>query len=321
MKKNIFSFLIKAYQKPRMFMHIMAVKYRQLIKLSFIAILSMATFMTIGNAAYFNQIAKGFSDAVNYLPNYHYSNGELALSPGEKPLYYQSEIFQLIIDDTVEINSNLTVDDFDSQKQNAVSKDKLISLYLFKNKTYFAASGTIYQLGGNNNRFFEKEQLSQYLSLLMDRPIITLISLWVSQLILMTILYLLQSILITLLLSSINFRLSQPLGFQLRLKLTIVYTFVPIIIFYFFKIFFPYLSGGFFLLSLSAFYWLNLTISDHTDFLRETLSKGDFNQLLQRAVEQYEELDYIDHTVQLGDQSKKRVKKTSPQQKQEQEKE
>ena len=296
MKKNIFKFLLKAYKEPRLFIQIIAVKFRQLRHLAIVAIMIAATSMTIGNQPYFNEISQNIADASTFVPEYQYINGQLQLADNEKPLYYRSKNFQLVIDDSIESNKQLEDITLDKDKAKAIDSNTFINLYLFKNSAFAKVGGQFYRLSDKESAFVSRATLIRLLNALNEHPYITLFSQWISYFVVNLLTYVLLILLLTLVTTSLNHRISTPFSFWQRIKLTMAISFAPYVLIQIVKIFVPDFVGSFFALGIFLMIYLYQMVIRHTLFVKEFLlslteeSSGD----LSKFNNYFPELDYIE---------------------------
>lgn len=311
MKKNIFKFLLKAYKEPRLFIQIIAVKFRQLRHLAIVAIMIAATSMTIGNQPYFNEISQNIADASTFVPDYQYINGQLQLAHNEKPLYYRSKNFQLVIDDSIESNKQLEDITLEKDKAKAIDSKTFINLYLFKNSAFAKVGGQFYRLSETESGFVSKATLIRLLNALNEHPYITLFSQWISYFVVNLLTYVLLILLLTLVTTGLNHRISTPFSFWQRIKLTMAISFAPYVLIQIVKIFVPGFVGSFFALGVFLMIYLYQMVIRHTLFVKEFLlslteeKPGD----LSKFNNYFPELDYIEpeNRMEKDDDNPKKI--------------
>ncbi|MBF6626480.1 DUF1189 family protein [Aerococcaceae bacterium zg-BR9] len=293
--KNIFKFLYKAYREPRLFIQIVAVKFKQIWHIAFAAILLLSISMTILGQPTFNAITKDISDAAKYVPDYTYKQGKLALAEGEKPLYYQSKAFQLVIDDSIESDGTLNKVPIDATKNDMIDPSIFISLYMFKDQTIASIGNNLYRLGNRANGFLTKQVLIDYLMLLTTRKTTVILTQWLTYLVIAFIIYWLQMFVLATLASSINRNLTSPFTFKQRLKLAIAISFLPLIILEAAKLIIPGFIGSFFLLGMTFISLLYYMMHSHTAYVRDLLVEMSKNNLstIDNLQQDFTELDYL----------------------------
>lgn len=296
MKKNIFKFLLKAYKEPRLFIQIIAVKFRQLRHLAIVAIMIAATSMTIGTQSFFNEISQNIANAATFVPEYQYINGQLQLADNEKPLYYRSKNFQLVIDDSIESNKQLDDITLEKDKAKAIDSNTFINLYLFKNSAFAKVGGQFYRLSEAESGFVSRATLIRLLNALNEHPYITLFSQWISYFVVNLLTYVLLILLLTLVTTGLNHRISTPFSFWQRIKLTMAISFAPYVLIQIVKMFVPDFVGSFFALGIFLMIYLYQMVIRHTLFVKEFLlslteeKPGD----LSKFNNYFPELDYIE---------------------------
>lgn len=311
MKKNIFKFLLKAYKEPRLFIQIIAVKFRQLCHLAIVAIMIAATSMTIGTQSYFNEISQNIANAATFVPEYQYINGQLQLAENEKPLYYRSKNFQLVIDDSIESNKQLDDITLEKDKAKAIDSNTFINLYLFKNSAFAKVGGQFYRLSEEESGFVSRATLIRLLNALNEHPYITLFSQWISYFVVNLLTYVLLILLLTLVTTGLNHRISTPFSFWQRIKLTMAISFAPYVLIQIVKMFVPDFVGSFFALGIFLMIYLYQMVIRHTLFVKEFLlslteeKPGD----LSKFNNYFPELDYIEpeNRMEKDDDNPKKI--------------
>ncbi|HFI0463671.1 TPA: DUF1189 family protein [Streptococcus suis] len=302
---NIFKFLVKAYRQPRQFMQLLAVKFRQIHKISVVVVLAMAISLTLGNLSSFNRIKDSISGAIQYLPQYHYQDGQLQLDDQAKPLYYQSDYFQLVIDDTISSDGNIDQLQLPAEKQNVIDNNTLLNLFLFKDQALAKVSGNLYRLDTRTGDYLSRANLVNYLGLLDQNPWLGLISQFVTYLVMAFVYYWLQIFIFTLLSASFNRRLSMAMTFKQRLKLTIAMTALPLLLLALVQIFIPGFMGSFLFAGISLFITLAQTLKDHTLYIRDMLLKYKSHEIANIEIENTDPgLDYMELPVEFEQEEK-----------------
>ena len=311
MKKNIFKFLLKAYKEPRLFIQIIAVKFRQLCHLAIVAIMIAAMSMTIGTQSYFNEISQNIANAATFVPEYQYINGQLQLAENEKPLYYRSKNFQLVIDDSIESNKQLDDITLEKDKAKAIDSNTFINLYLFKNSAFAKVGGQFYRLSEEESGFVSRATLIRLLNALNEHPYITIFSQWISYFVVNLLTYVLLILLLTLVTTGLNHRISTPFSFWQRIKLTMAISFAPYVLIQIVKMFVPDFVGSFFALGIFLMIYLYQMVIRHTLFVKEFLlslteeKPGD----LSKFNNYFPELDYIEpeNRMEKDDDNPKKI--------------
>ncbi|MFK8242211.1 MULTISPECIES: DUF1189 family protein [unclassified Facklamia] len=293
--KNIFKFLYKAYREPRLFIQIVAVKFKQIWQIALAAILFLSITMTILGQPAFQEIANNISDAAKYVPNYTYEQGKLKLATDEKPLYYQSKTFQLVIDDSVESDGTLNKVPIDKAKNEMIDTSIFISLYMFKDQTIASVGSNLYRLGNHATGFLSKQLLLDYLTLLTTRTTTVMITQWLTYLVIAFFVYWLEMFVLAILASSINRNLTSPFKFKQRLKLAIAISFLPLIIIELAKFIIPGFIGSFFLLATTFIGLLYYMMHRHTDYVKALLMEMSKNESanFDEFAQEFSELDYL----------------------------
>ena len=275
MLKRLIFILKHGLKSPRFYIEGLSLKWKQLLILPLIVALFMALNLTRQLSPLMFNLQTELKDSVSYLPQFQVEDGTMHLDSGEKALYYQAELFQLIIDDQVKFIDSNEESLIVNQQNEELALDQTFNLLLAENQIIFYTKENQQLLNFPNylisNRqelqtilnHFSEAKLSHWLLLIFACFIATTISYWY----LMLISAILAGIL--------NFRLNFPLPLHFRLKLAIVCSFTPLIIIECIKMIFPAFTIHFYLFTLLIVLLLYHTFKEHTLFMRDVLSKID----------------------------------------------
>lgn len=229
------------------------------------------------NLLYFtNNILDGFfsdiSSASQYVPNYEITDKQLNISDNEKPLYYNSGFFQLVIDDTIEnrgIQMNIPIP---VEKANKISDDTPLNLFLFKNQA-IAIVGGVDNMLDYSNPLLSHDLFTRLMGSVNNQQFSLLGAVFLSYFVSSFIFYWIQMLLIALYAGIFNLRLVQPLPFKIRLKLSVIISFVPLILIQIINIFIPAIQYGTFLLQFISLFLYYLALKDHSRFIKNLMER------------------------------------------------
>ena len=287
---NLFQLLIKGVRHPRYYIAAMVASKKQLRQLSFIAILMMTLALCVRVFPLLNGITQNISTIIPELPQYTITEKQQLQLTNSKPVYYQSPTFQLVVDDTVELQNNQNQLNIPTKTANRIQGDTLLNLFLFKNTAYAVVAGTTFALPNFYQAGETQQQLSNLLHTAANQQTNFLISLVVTSFIASVVTYWFIMLLTTLFSAGFNRFLSQPLRFNQRLKLIRLVSFMPILLIELLNIAFPMLALGYLSLIILSLWIMYAAIKEHTIFLHSMASQNEqelatqlLNQLLEHS--------------------------------------
>lgn len=289
--KNIFSFLIQAYQTPRHFIQLLAVRWRQLLHISFVCILALSIVNFVEIQPILEKIKHSTQEAIDYIPNYTYDNfNQLSLND-DKALYYQSSFFQLVIDDQITLNDAETNLPITSEQLEAIDTTAPFSLYLFNRISLLTVNNQVYRI---NPQSLSREQLINYLQFFTNPSLGGLLGQFLILFVSAALSYGFQMIFFAFLLSLINRSIVPKMKFKQRLKLTIGISFVPIIILSIYHVIVPSSLLTFSVVLLPLFYYVRRAIQEHSFYIHSHLNHlNDQDTIVFSDIfDIFDELDY-----------------------------
>lgn len=253
---------------PRYFIDSLNLSFKQLIPLRLLAITLMALTMTVNSSSLIQEMVTGVEGAFQHVPTYQVENGKLHLE--EPALYYQTDFFQLVVDDEV----FLTQDGIKvpTKRVSAISSSQPISLLVVNNGVSVSLLNQPYRLAGGLDYFSDNKQLAHFLQSVHKQQSQMYAILFVSQWIVTVGVYWLFIVFTAWLAQMFNLRLTQPIRFKNRMKLVTTISFVPIIAVCVIQMIFPSFVYGFHAVVIATLYIMYQALKSHTDFLKKIMS-------------------------------------------------
>ncbi|WP_162890894.1 DUF1189 family protein [Suicoccus acidiformans] len=262
--------LIMGLQNPRYYIEAFKVKGRHILLLSLLAVL----FMTIGLFRLYqgplNSLVHDISQAETYLPDFTYEGGELNLAEGSKPLYYQSDTFQLVIDPTIEATNSRSVPLTPAQEER-IQANSILSLYLFKNNAFMGSGDIIQPVFEYDILFANDEALAFPLQALNQHKAQLSIAFFGSLYLSQYISYWVQMFLIAVIAGLFNLSMTRRIPLKNRIKLSVIISFVPIILIELVNFFIPGIYLSYTVISFITILLMFFTFRNHTRFIQQIM--------------------------------------------------
>lgn len=275
--KQTFQIIINGLKNPRFYIESLNQKWRHLFLISLIAISAMALNTTTQSASLLDMIQQDVTHAADYIPNYDIIDGELVIAEGEKPLYYQSNSFQLIIDDTVGSRGIQNYIPVEQAKANRISDNTLLNLFLLKDQSFVVIAGNMYRIPDFSEQFFNRDTLTNLLYSIQNQSTVMTLTVFATAFILSIGIYWVQMLMIGLMAAFFNTRLSKPLPLKSRLKLSVMVSLIPLILLQLVDMFVPGFRSSSYLLMFITLYLIYLTFRNHSQFLQLLIKKIESN--------------------------------------------
>lgn len=275
--KTVFSLIQRGAVNPRYYIEAIGLESKQLRPLSWLAILVMTIMSMMTLLPRVQTALDDVASIAQYIPDYNVSNKTLTLKEVSQPIYYQAEYAQFVIDDTIErkgIEMNINVPNV---KARQIDPTIPFGLYIFKDQAYVSAMGTLYKFTSIHDGQLPKKELISLILSFNQMQWVMYLSIFVTAFLISMFLYWLQVFLIAMMASMFNRKLSQPVPYRDRVKLTIVASFIPILVLELIGISMSSFSFKFAILASITLYTMFRTFRNHTDFIRNIMKKLDEN--------------------------------------------
>ncbi|PMB84312.1 DUF1189 domain-containing protein [Dolosicoccus paucivorans] len=253
---------------PRYFIDSLNLSFKQLMPLRLLAITIIALTMTVNSSNLIQEMVTGVEGSAEHVPTYQIENGKLHLE--EPALYYQTDFFQLIVDDEAFLTQEGIK--IPTKRATAVSSSQPISLFILNNGVSVSLLNQPYRIAGGLDYFKDNKQLAYFLqSVYKQQPQMYAI-LFISQWIVTIGVYWLFIVFTAWLAQIFNLRLTQPIQFKNRVKLVTTISFIPIIAVCVLQMIFPSFMYGFHAVVIATLYIMYQALKSHTEFLKKIMS-------------------------------------------------
>lgn len=274
MQKTI-KIISKGWQNPRFYIEALNLKWLSIHVTAIILSLILAMSTIIKMNPFFNELSQNMTEAIEYVPDYTMTDGQLNLSENQKALYYDSALFKLILDDSVAVNDkqvNLT-----DHQQNIVTDERFISLYMFHDVGFLSISGQSYSIPNYNYILNNPHRLKLLLSYIEDNRMMMVMSLGLSLAISYYIFYWIQMLFTTMLAGIWNRNLTRSIPWRPRLKLISVMGMTPVLGLELISYIFPSLRGSLYIIALTTLITYYYCLRNHTRFIHKVMSDLDID--------------------------------------------
>lgn len=277
--KYTFKILKLGLKNPRFYIEAFNLKWRYLFFISFLAMIALAANIATQALPFISSVSNDVTASVEYIPEFSFEDGSLQLAEGEKPVYYQSNAFQLIVDDTLKSRGIQNFIPIDNDKLSSISTDTLFNLLILQDQSIAVIMGNMYRIPDSSLLFSNQEDLKNLLLSIDSQKAIMLISIFLTALLFSFFIYWLQMLLIASVAGWFNTRLTQEIPFKMRLKLSIMASFIPLVLLQVMDAFLPFFSSNYILLLFITLYIIYLAFKNHTEFVQELMKKINKTEL------------------------------------------
>lgn len=157
--KSLFNLYKEGLQKPRIFMASFDLKRRQVLLISWLAILVMSLSLTIQSLPIFDAMMENIHSASQYIPEYTVDEGILTVPNDQKPVYYQSEFFQLVFDPSITSKGSVESLKLPQSKQQQIKSNIPMNVFIFQNQAFVLFGGMLQEVKDLHNGSISTEQL------------------------------------------------------------------------------------------------------------------------------------------------------------------
>lgn len=277
--KYMFKLLKLGLKNPRFYIEALNLKWKNLFVLSLLAMLALSGSIVVQTLPLIDSISNDVTAAVDHVPEFQFEDGLLKLEDNEKSLYYQSNFFQLVIDDTVSSRGMQNYIPIDTTKANKLSTDTLLNLLVLQDQTIVIIAGNFYRIPDYYHLFSNQDSLITLLQSIDSQKATMLTSVFITAFIFSFFIYWFQMLLIAAVAGWFNARLTQKILFKMRLKLSIIVSFVPLILLQLMDAILPFFRSSYFMLMFITLYIIYLAFKNHTEFIRNLMQKINKNEL------------------------------------------
>ena len=186
-----------------------------------------------------NQLFDDVKASSNNLPDFHIVDGKLELAQDQKPVYFQSQSFQLVVDDTVTVGGPQDQPTIPTDIASRLSTKSMASVFLFKDRAFGQVAGRMMQITDLYKANFNKQVASQTLNSIENYRWFFYLSLFIVAWIISWLLYWFVVLLISYLAHFTTLRSKSFKLFSQTMRLVIQVTFVPFLIYGLLQIIMP----------------------------------------------------------------------------------
>ena len=187
----------------------------------------------------FNQLFDDVKASSSNLPDFHTVDGKLELAQDQKPVYFQSQSFQLVVDDTVTVSGPQDQPTIPTDIASRLSTKSMASFFLFKDRAFGQVAGRMMQITDLYKANFNTQVASQTLNSIENYRWIFYLSLVIMAWIISWLLYWFVVLLISYLAHFTTLRSKSFKLFSQTMRLVIQVTFVPFLIYGLLQIIMP----------------------------------------------------------------------------------
>lgn len=295
--------LKRGLQNPRFYIEALNIKWKYLIGLSFFVSLIMGINVTREMSPILEDIQSNITDAVQFIPVFSIEDEKLILAEENSAVYYQSEFFQLVIDDQIKGNFSQAGISLNEKAASRVSTEPWVNLIIGQEDAGLAIRGNQQIITLDLSVIQSSENLSQIILTLSQYNLISYGILFLAGVLSAFITYWYIIFLTGLFSAILNARLNLPLPLSARIKLSIVASFVPILMIELVKFLIPGFYVSYYILIFATILILYMTFKNHTYFMHDLM-----NIMRKQDVDIIEDEEKNEISFKLKNPSKKKNK-------------
>lgn len=269
--KAIFSIIKRGLQNPRFYLEALSVKWQSYFFFSLLMALLLSINTIRVALPILEDLQTNIETSVKFVPGYETKNNELVLNEGQKPLYYQSEYFQLVVDDTLTNLDQTGGLSLPKEALNRIDSKPWVNLFVMKNQAMLFVKNAQYSqaipLESIGSDKLLKENLLSLGSIQGVFYAILFLTAFLAAWLIYGYIILVNAIIIGLL----NVRLTVPLPFSGRVKLSILISAVPILMIEIIQWMRYDWSIPYYMVFFVSFLIAYFAFKNHTQFMQELL--------------------------------------------------
>ena len=237
--KQLIAIIFSSLRMPQQIFGLSKVPFKFFRRLSRLIILWLTVTSILVTLKPLNQLFDDVKASSNNLPDFHTVDGKLELDQDQKPVYFQSQSFQLVVDDTVTVSGPQDQPTIPTDIASRLSTKSLASFFLFKDRAFGQVAGRMMQITDLYKANFNKQVASQTLNSIENYRWIFYLSLFIVAWIISWLLYWFVVLLISYLAHFTTLRSKSFKLFSQTMRLVIQVTFVPFLIYGLLQIIMP----------------------------------------------------------------------------------
>ena len=237
--KQLIAIIFSSMRMPQQIFGLSKVPFKFFRRLSRLIILWLTVTSILVTFKPLNQLFDDVKASSNNLPDFHIVDGKLELAQDQKPVYFQSQSFQLVVDDTVTVGGPQDQPTIPTDIASRLSTKSMASFFLFKDRAFGQVAGRMMQITDLYKANFNKQVASQTLNSIENYRWIFYLSLVIMAWIISWLLYWFIVLLISYLAHFTTLRSKSFKLFSQTMRLVIQVTFVPFLIYGLLQIIMP----------------------------------------------------------------------------------
>ncbi|MFC2704022.1 MAG: DUF1189 family protein [Abiotrophia defectiva] len=249
--KQLIAIIFSSLRMPQQIFGLSKVPFKFFRRLSRLIILWLTVTSVLVTFKPLNQLFDDVKASSSNLPDFHTVDGKLELAQDQKPVYFQSQSFQLVVDDTVTVSGPQDQPTIPTDIASRLSTKSMASFFLFKDRAFGQVAGRMMQITDLYKANFNKQVASQTLNSIENYRWFFYLSLFIVAWIISWLLYWFVVLLISYLAHFTTLRSKSFKLFSQTMRLVIQVTFVPFLIYGLLQIIMP--LGFIFFIFLSIY--------------------------------------------------------------------
>lgn len=237
--KQLIAIIFSSMRMPQQIFGLSKVPFKFFRRLSRLIILWLTVTSILVILKPLNQLFDDVKASSSNLPDFHTVDGKLELAQGQKPVYFQSQSFQLVVDDTVTVSGPQDQPTIPTDIASRLSTKSMASFFLFKDRAFGQVAGRMMQITDLYKANFNTQVASQTLNSIENYRWIFYLSLVIMAWIISWLLYWFVVLLISYLAHFTTLRSKSFKLFSQTMRLVIQVTFVPFLIYGLLQIIMP----------------------------------------------------------------------------------
>ena len=237
--KQLIAIIFSSLRMPQQIFGLSKVPFKFFRRLSRLIILWLTVTSILVTLKPFNQLFDDVKASSSNLPDFHTVDGKLELAQDQKPVYFQSQSFQLVVDDTVTVGGPQDQPTIPTDIASRLSTKSMASVFLFKDRAFGQIAGRMMQITDLYKANFNTQVASQTLNSIENYRWIFYLSLVIMAWIISWLLYWFVVLLISYLAHFTTLRSKSFKLFSQTMRLVIQVTFVPFLIYGLLQIIMP----------------------------------------------------------------------------------
>ena len=237
--KQLIAIIFSSLRMPQQIFGLSKVPFKFFRRLSRLIILWLTVTSVLVTFKPLNQLFDDVKASSSNLPDFHTVDGKLELAQDQKPVYFQSQSFQLVVDDTVTVSGPQDQPTIPTDIASRLSTKSMASFFLFKDRAFGQVAGRMMQITDLYKANFNTQVASQTLNSIENYRWIFYLSLVIMAWIISWLLYWFVVLLISYLAHFTTLRSKSFKLFSQTMRLVIQVTFVPFLIYGLLQIIMP----------------------------------------------------------------------------------